>query len=255
MVICYNGKKEESMRSKTTSQPAGFRKLRAPSGEVGPAATITGTFAANQRARSILKSRPHQRGRFFRNPFLRLEQAVIDQVRDEVREDLRNELRQEVQQMVGKALEWQAEPDKAGQPFQWETARPLGGGIPEALRAGASFKQCALQGAEMLSSDNAAALIGITREALRKRRAAGTALGLEGGKRGVRYPAWQFDDNVLPYLPAILAVFRQRDDWGKYLFFTQPEPLLGGQSPLDALHNGQGQEVVRIAAVLSEDEA
>jgi hypothetical protein len=243
------------MRSKTTSQPTGFRKVRAPASYGGPVATITGTFAAKQRARSALKSLPYSRVRFLKNPFLRLEQAVIDQVRDEVREDLRNELRQEVQQMVGKALDWQVEADKAGQLFKWETDRPLGGGMAEALRAGANFKQCALQGAEMLSSDNAAALVGITREALRKRRAAGTALGLEGGKRGVRYPAWQFDDNVLPHLAAILAVFQHRDDWGKYLFFTQPEPLLGGQSPLDALHNGQGKEVVRIAAVLSEDEA
>jgi hypothetical protein len=255
MPICYNVKKEGNMRSKTTSQRAGFRKLRASAGDVGPVATITGTFAAKQRARSVLKSRAHSKVRFVKHPFFRLEQAVIDQVRDEVREDLRNELRQEVQQMVGKALDWQAEAGKAGQPFKWEIDRPLGGGMAEALRGGANFKQRALQAAEMLSSDNAAALIGITREALRKRRAAGMALGLEGGKRGVRYPAWQFDDDVLPHLPAILSAFRQRDDWGKYLFFTQPEPLLGGQSPLDALHDGQGKEVVRIAAVLSEDEA
>jgi hypothetical protein len=48
-----------------------------------------------------------------------------------------------------------------------------------------------LSGPEMLSSDEIAGSLGLSREAVHRKRRRGELLGIEGAKRGVRFPAWQ----------------------------------------------------------------
>src|ERR1700733_10466243 len=48
---------------------------------------------------------------------------------------------------------------------------------------------------EMLNSDRMARRLGITRETVNTMRHDGRLLGLEGARRGVRYPAWQVDSD------------------------------------------------------------
>ncbi len=136
----------------------------------------------------------------------------------------------------------------------WKPARLAGGGITEAVRQGKIFKQKALSGVDMLSSSDAAILAGITRQALDDRRKKNQALGIEGSRRGIRYPRWQFEDSVVASIPKVLHALGKRDPWSNFLFFVEPEPLLGGETPLHALQSGKENVVIRIAGLLSAED-
>jgi hypothetical protein len=65
-------------------------------------------------------------------------------------------------------------------------------------------------------------------------------------KRGYRYPAWQFDDNVAPSVTPVLAALSHLDAWAQYFFLTQPEPLLEGKTPLTVIRAGKLERVLRV---------
>jgi hypothetical protein len=125
-------------------------------------------------------------------------------------------------------------------------------GLAGAVKSGDRFRDETWASPEMLSSDEAAALLNMSREALNKRRQAGRALGLEVAKRGVRYPRWQFEDRVQASVTDVLAALSHLDAWGHYLFFTRREPLLG-ETPLEVIRRGNGAEALRVARLLADD--
>ena len=125
-------------------------------------------------------------------------------------------------------------------------------GLTGAVKSGDRFRDETWASPEMLSSDEAAALLNMSREALNKRRQAGRALGLEVAKRGVRYPRWQFEDRVQASVADVLAALSHLDAWGHYLFFTRREPLLG-ETPLEVIRRGDGAEALRVARLLADD--
>lgn len=105
-----------------------------------------------------------------------------------------------------------------------------------------------LTGPEMLRADDFARLIGATRETVRQKLKRREILGLQGAKRGVRYPAWQVtrDGGLLPGLPTL---FERLGDsaWAVFRFLTQPSPALGGAAPKDRLRAGKVDEVLDLA--------
>lgn len=68
----------------------------------------------------------------------------------------------------------------------------------------------------------------------------------------IRYPVWQFEPTVLPYVPVILKALSRLNTWTVHSFFTQPHELLDC-SPLEALRRGQHQQVLQ-AAIASNDD-
>ena len=132
-------------------------------------------------------------------------------------------------------------------------AAALGGGLTRAIDEGEAYKRRELEHPTMLSGEEAARRVGLTRQALDDRRKAGTALALSHVKRGYKYPAWQFSDRLAAPLAVLWPVLAPLDPWEKYLFFTESEPLLGGRSPLDALRAGERDEVLHVATILIED--
>lgn len=88
----------------------------------------------------------------------------------------------------------------------------------------------------------------ISRQAVDKRRRSGKLVGLDIGRHGHAYPAWQFDERgVLPGLEAILAALRVGDPWMQAAFFLSGDPRLDGDTPLDQLRRGRLEAVVRAA--------
>lgn len=75
----------------------------------------------------------------------------------------------------------------------------------------------------------------------------GQVLGLDGGKRGFRFPSWQLDRDGRPYgiLPKLHEVLGGA--WAVYRFLVTPHGALGGRKALDALKRGQDGEVVAAA--------
>jgi hypothetical protein len=100
----------------------------------------------------------------------------------------------------------------------------------------------------VLAAQDAAKHLGISRQAVNKRRKAGSLLGLSLGRRGYAYPAWQFGKvGVLQGLETVLATLSTLDPWMRAVFFLSPNPRLSENSPIKALRQGKVTEVVRAA--------
>jgi hypothetical protein len=98
-----------------------------------------------------------------------------------------------------------------------------------------------------------ASLLGITRQAVEKRRKAGKLIALSLGRRGYAYPRWQFTvDRVLPGIDAVLGELDLPDGWGQVGFFLSPNTRLSQQRPLDVLRAGDLDDAVQAAGAYGE---
>lgn len=101
--------------------------------------------------------------------------------------------------------------------------------------------------------DEAAALLGISRQAVDKRRRAGKLIGLTLGRRGYVYPVWQFSQGgTLPGLEEVLTELRGHDPWMQTIFLLSENTRLSGLAPLHELRHGHVDEVRRAARMLGE---
>ena len=91
--------------------------------------------------------------------------------------------------------------------------------------------------------------LGISRQAVDKRRKAGTLIALPRGRHGFGYPAWEFGrEGTLRGLETVLSDLGGHDDWMKAVFMLGPNPRLGSARPLDLLRKGQDLKKVKTAA-------
>lgn len=101
---------------------------------------------------------------------------------------------------------------------------------------------------EMLSADEFADEIGSTRETVNKKRKRHEVLGLEGAKRGMRFPKWQIgDDGQL--LVGLVQLFEALNGhpWAVYRFLLQKSASLGGRTGLEMLRAGRIEDAVGAA--------
>jgi hypothetical protein len=93
----------------------------------------------------------------------------------------------------------------------------------------------------LLSAAEAAAALGITRQGIEKRRRAGRLLAVSLGRRGYRYPAFQFaDGEALPGLDRVLPALQGRDPWTQLSFLVNARTELSGKSPVAWLQSARG---------------
>lgn len=98
-----------------------------------------------------------------------------------------------------------------------------------------------------------AALLGLTRQGVDRRRRAGKLLALATGRHGYVYPAWQFaDEGVLPGIEGALEALQVQNPWMRASFFLSGNLRLDGASPLAELRRGHREEVVLAAAAYGE---
>jgi len=106
---------------------------------------------------------------------------------------------------------------------------------------------------EMLSADEFADEIGSTRETVNKKRKRHEVLGLEGAKRGVRFPKWQIgDDGQL--LGGLAQLFEALNGhpWAVYRFLLQESGSLGGRTGLEMLRAGRIEDAVGAARSIGQ---
>ncbi|MCL2724551.1 MAG: hypothetical protein FWD69_08960 [Polyangiaceae bacterium] len=96
-------------------------------------------------------------------------------------------------------------------------------------------------------------LLGITRQAVNKRREARRLLGVEMGRRGFRYPAWQFASGAtLAGLEDVLATLGDAPALSKIRFFLSGSHRLGKRRPLDLLRKKSVAPVLVAAKAFGE---
>lgn len=100
-----------------------------------------------------------------------------------------------------------------------------------------------------VSSQQMATLLGISRQAVDKRRKRGALIGLDLGRRGYAYPLWQVD---LPGLVDVLATLDDLDPWAQAGFFLASNAWLADRTPLAALRAGERDAVLRAASLYGE---
>lgn len=100
-----------------------------------------------------------------------------------------------------------------------------------------------------ITSQQMATLLGISRQAVDKRRKRRTLIGLDLGRRGYVYPVWQVD---LPGLVEALAVLDELSPWAQAGFFLTPNAWLADRTPLAALRAGEKDSVLRAASLYGE---
>ncbi|PSH55276.1 XRE family transcriptional regulator [Phyllobacterium sophorae] len=100
---------------------------------------------------------------------------------------------------------------------------------------------------DMLSAEAFADLLGVSRVTVNTKRQHGQVLGLDGAKRGFRFPAWQLDRDGRPYaaLPKLQEILGSA--WAVYRFLFTPHGSLDGRTGLDALKRGQDDHVIAAA--------
>ena len=105
-----------------------------------------------------------------------------------------------------------------------------------------------LERPEMLNAETFGARLGLSRVAVNDRRQKREVLGLEGAKRGVKYPEWQIGEDGKPFA-ALPSLFERLGDspWAVYRFLTQPHGELEGRTALEVLRQGDAHAVLDTA--------
>jgi hypothetical protein len=104
-----------------------------------------------------------------------------------------------------------------------------------------------------LSAEKVGEILGITRQAVEKRRQMGKLLALTIGRHGYRYPVWQFSESgTLPGLEQVLGVLAAHDQWMQTAFFVSKNPRLNNRTPIEMLEGGEIERVCKVASVYGE---
>lgn len=117
-----------------------------------------------------------------------------------------------------------------------------------ALLAGSlASRQQRLEAGDMVSTDEAAQLVGTNRVTVNAWIAKGRAIGLTQPKRGYRVPRWQFEPRLWDALPRLSAALGTREGWALLAFLESPHGGLGGLAPRQAIEQGQAERVIALA--------
>src|ERR1700691_2975625 len=114
----------------------------------------------------------------------------------------------------------------------------------EMMARGATVKQDLMRSAGgALASSQVASALGITRQAVDKRRSRRALLAVPSGSGDYLYPACQFTtDGVMCGLEGVLQAFQIQNPWTQLSALMAPAPALGGKTILEALRSGQAEK-------------
>lgn len=106
----------------------------------------------------------------------------------------------------------------------------------------------------MLRLQEAAELLGVTKQAVHKRLQSQSLFGIKYQEE-LRIPAWQIRDAEV--VPGIAGVLKSLDttDWGKLLFLHTENMQLQGRKPKDLILEGKGESVAQLALQFGEQGA
>ncbi|MCO5066781.1 MAG: XRE family transcriptional regulator [Rhizobiaceae bacterium] len=134
-----------------------------------------------------------------------------------------------------------------------DTADDLAAALDEARARGKVRAATILAGDDMLSADQFAALLGISRMTVNTKRQSHQVLGLDGAKRGFRFPVWQVGEDGKPFA-ALPRLFERLGGgpWSVYRFLVQSHPELDGMTGREAMRRGKVDEALAVADSIAD---
>ena len=129
-----------------------------------------------------------------------------------------------------------------------DAGQDLAAALDQARARGKIHAAAILAQEDMLSADRFASLLGITRMTVNTKRRNGRVLGLDGAKRGFRFPSWQLGEDGKPF-EALPGLFERLGGgpWSVYRFLVQSHPELDGLTGREALRRGKTEEALALA--------
>jgi hypothetical protein len=104
-----------------------------------------------------------------------------------------------------------------------------------------------------LTAEQVAQNLGVTRQAVEKRRRGGKLIAITTGGRGYRYPVWQFTESgTVPGLEKVLGILAAHDEWMQIAFFVGQNPRSGDRTPIETLKTDEIEGVLSAAEVYGE---
>lgn len=103
-----------------------------------------------------------------------------------------------------------------------------------------------LEQADMMTTDEAAALLGTSRVTINAWIGKGRCIGLTQTKRGFKVPCWQFEPAVWAHVALIGQALGLSEGWALLNFFETPHGGLEGLTPRQALEQGQAERVLAV---------
>lgn len=116
------------------------------------------------------------------------------------------------------------------------------------LAGGLAWRNQRLAAADLVSTDEAAALANTSRVTINAWIDKGRCIGLTQTKRGFRVPAWQFEPRMWDVLARLHTALGATDGWALLTFLETPLGALDGATPRAAIERGQGARVLELAA-------
>lgn len=149
------------------------------------------------------------------------------------------------------------EDDALATPVLSQEDSTLDAGLEQALAAararGRSKAAEILERGDMLSADEFARLLGTTRVTVNTKRQNGQVLGLDGAKRGYRFPDWQLDSDGKPFSALPILHEMLGGAWAVYRFLVQPHGELDGLTGREALERGRTEQAIAAAESVGRD--
>ena len=120
---------------------------------------------------------------------------------------------------------------------------------------GAEMKRALLAKHKTLSARKVAEFLGISRQAVDKKRSTGALLAIKSGRQ-YAYPSFQFEESgILEGVQEVLRSLKVMGDWTKFNFLVSRDGGLGNGTPLQALQAGEIEKVKRLARAYGEQGA
>ena len=117
------------------------------------------------------------------------------------------------------------------------------------LRSGAEFRKNRISAADMLTTEEAAELAGVSRVTINAWIKQNRCIGIANLRRGFKLPKWQFEPQVFELIQPLFEALGTTDGWSVLAFLENSQDALDRRTPLVALEQGESAERILQLAV------
>lgn len=110
------------------------------------------------------------------------------------------------------------------------------------LRSGLEFRKNRIAAADMLTTEEAAELTGVSRVTINAWIKQNRCIGIANLRRGFKLPKWQFESQVFELIQPLFEALGTTDSWSVLAFLENSQDALDRRTPLVALEQGESTE-------------
>ena len=110
------------------------------------------------------------------------------------------------------------------------------------LRSGLEFRKNRIAAADMLTTEEAAELTGVSRVTINAWIKQNRCIGIANLRRGFKLPKWQFEPQIFELIQPLFEVLGTTDSWSVLAFLENSQDALDRRTPLVALEQGESAE-------------